>query len=262
VSISGDGNKIAFTRIMDKNIHLFVINSDGSGLKQLTERIKDYVPAVENLAMSYDGSKIAFQSTAESGREIFIINFDGSELKQLTTCESEYSKNIMPSISKDGVKVAFVYSYSILNENNTEIYIVNSDGSQLKQLTHNDIGDASPSISGDGTKIAFQQGFDNYTEIFVISSDGSGLMQLTNNNANDQYPSISDRGDKVVFGSGGDIFIVINKAQDNQTQPTENSGSMVNSSSESAFPTEILVGGIVAAVIVAAVLGAVYLKRK
>jgi hypothetical protein len=37
---------------------------------------------------------------------------------------------------------------------------------------------------------------------------------------------------------------------------------MVNSSSEPAFPTEILVGGIVAAVIVAAVLGAVYLKRR
>jgi Tol biopolymer transport system component len=166
----------------------------------------------------------------------------------------------MPSISKDGLKIAFVYSYSILNENNTEIYIVNCDGSQLTQLTHNDIGDSSPSISGDGTKIAFQQGFDNYTEIFVISSDGSGLMQLTNNNANDRYPAISDWGDKVVFESDGDIFIVTNKVQDNQTQPTENSGSMVNSNG--AFPTEIFVGGIVAAVIVAAVLGAVYLKRK
>jgi TolB protein len=153
VVISGDGNKIAFTRIIDKNIHLLIINSDDSGLKQLTERTKDYFPFIEDPSISTDGSKIVFQNNVDTGREIFVINADGSGLKQLTECESvSYSKNIMPSISGDDNTVGFMYSASILNENNTEIYRVNSDGSQLTQLTHNDIGDTSPSISGDGTK--------------------------------------------------------------------------------------------------------------
>jgi TolB protein len=105
----------------------------------------------------------------------------------------------------------------MLNENNTEIFVINSDGSGLTQLTSNDIGDTYPSISGDGKKVAFQQSFDNCTEIFVINSDSSGLTQLTSNNVNDQYPSISNRGDKVVFESNGDIFLVSNSVQEAPT---------------------------------------------
>ena len=56
-----------------------------------------------------------------------------------------------------------------------------------------------PSISGDGSKVAFEGYVGEDTEIFVISSDGTGLMQLTDNTEDDWAPSISGDGSKIVF---------------------------------------------------------------
>jgi len=80
------------------------------------------------------------------------------------------------------------------------------------QLTFNTAGDHFPSISGDGSKIAFYSDVDGDREIFVVNSDGSGLLQLTSNTASDQFPSISGDGSKIAFYSNVDgdyeIFVI------------------------------------------------------
>jgi Tol biopolymer transport system component len=118
-------------------------------------------------------------------------------------------------------------------------------------LTSNNKGDSYPSISGDGTIVAFQQGFDNATEIFVVNSDGSGLTQLTSNNAEDRYPSFSDSGERIVFESNGDIYIV-SYALDGAVENDDNS----------VFPAEIIVGSLIAVAIVTTLSVVIYLKRK
>ena len=74
-----------------------------------------------------------------------------------------------------------------------------------------------PSISGDGSKIAFATGMLDNAEIFTINSDGTGPTQLTNSTEfdNAEYfaePSINYDGSKIVFScnshSGGEIFVV------------------------------------------------------
>ena len=74
----------------------------------------------------------------------------------------------------------------------------------ITQLTFNTKYDADPSISGDGSKIAFHSDVDGDYEIFVINSDGTGLAQLTSNNARDIGTSISDDGSKIAFMSDVD----------------------------------------------------------
>jgi Tol biopolymer transport system component len=80
------------------------------------------------------------------------------------------------------------------------------------QLTHNSVSDWGPSISGDGSKIAFQSDVKGDFEIFVINSDGTGLTQLTHNTAGVMYPSISGDGSKIAFHSHVDgdyeIFVI------------------------------------------------------
>ena len=71
---------------------------------------------------------------------------------------------------------------------------VNDVGTSISQLTSNDANDWDPSISGDGSKIAFESNVDGDYEIFVVNSDGTELTQLTNNNATDWHPSISSDG--------------------------------------------------------------------
>jgi Tol biopolymer transport system component len=140
-SISGDGSKIAFmSRGVGNESEIFVINSDGSGLKQLTDNSDGDM----NPSISGDGSKIAFSkdifsndaATEIIASEIFVINSDGSGLTQLTSnSEDAFVPSGNPSISGDDSKVAF----QRLDRSNWdyEIFVINSDGSGEKQLTDN-----------------------------------------------------------------------------------------------------------------------------
>ena len=59
VSISGDGNKIAFVTSVNNASHIFVINSDGTGLKQLTSD-SEGIGFGGSPSISGDGTKIVF----------------------------------------------------------------------------------------------------------------------------------------------------------------------------------------------------------
>ena len=88
-----------------------------------------------------------------------------------------------------GTKIAF-YSY---RDGNWEVYMVNTDGSSLVNLTNNPAGDVSPAWSPDGTKIAFASDRGNVNmpdligppipnkDIYVMNADGSNPVNLTNN---------------------------------------------------------------------------------
>lgn len=208
-SISGDGSKIAFVSNADplgtnppwgttSDSEVFIMNSDGSELRQLT-----FNQAQEwGVSINYDGSKIAFElrKDALSPSEIFIVNSDGSELRQLTFGMAASS----PSISGDGSKVSF--------ESKVDLYVINSDGTGLKQLTSTKAWEDNPSISFDGSKIAFEADLGNQEEIMVINSDSTGLRQLTSNTDWDILPSISGDGSRTAFqhssGGGLEIFVV------------------------------------------------------
>ncbi|MCH7920991.1 MAG: PD40 domain-containing protein [Planctomycetes bacterium] len=86
-----------------------------------------------------------------------------------------------------GLKIAFNSG----RDGNWEIYVMNADGTEQKNLTNNPAYDADPSWSPDGKKIAFSSQRDGNWEIYVMNSDGTGLKNLTNNPATDGYPSWS-----------------------------------------------------------------------
>ena len=158
-----------------------------------------------------------------------------------------------PSISGDGGKIAFHHYYDISVEK-PELFVVNSDGTGLKQLTSN-FGDRYPSISGDGSKIAFQRGYDNDTEIFVVNSDGTGLTQLTNNNGEDEYPSIDHTGVNIVFEVNDDIYLVNYNSDAVITEPTPTPTPTLN-------VAVITVVSVIIGVVVVAGLFVFFKKRK
>ena len=196
-SISGDGNKIVFQHKVNGYYEVFVVNTDGTGLKQVTSDQRSYV----HLSISGDGSKIvatSYTPTTEgsfSNAEAFVMNSDGTGM---TSIINKPVLGYEPAISDDGTKVAIMATTESIP---SELYVVNSDGTGLKRLTSNTWSEQNPSISSDGSKIAFSgypEGGDS-EEIFVINSDGTGLKQLTNNTAENLYPSISGDGSKIAF---------------------------------------------------------------
>jgi Tol biopolymer transport system component/subtilisin family serine protease len=119
-------------------------------------------------------------------------------------------------------------AYSSNRDGNSEIYIMNADGSEQTRLTNNNVKDSLAVLSPDGSKIAFLSWRDGpESRIYVMNSDGSNPINLTNNNAMNYKPTWSPDGTRIAYTAKVDnhnhIFIM-NSDGTNQQQITFNSG--------------------------------------
>ena len=228
--------RIAFTSNRDGigDWEIYVMNSDGSGMTQLTDnKAWDGGPS-----WSPDGRRIAFTSnrhdnfTASQDFDIYVMNSDGSGVTRLTN-----SGGIGSSWSPDGRRVAFTSSRdgNFTSSGNLDIFVMNSDGSVVTRLTDNEALDSGPSWSPDGERIAFSSDREGDWEIFVMNADGSGVTRLTDNEALDSSPSWSPDGERIAFSSNRDgdweIFVMnadgsgVTRLTDNSTNDTDPSWS-------------------------------------
>ena len=115
-------------------------------------------------------------------------------------------------------------AFSSDRDGNHEIYVMNSDGSNQTRLTNTIAEELEPSLSADGSRIAFVSAIGGNLgnhQIYVMNSDGTNQTRLTNNTTNDFYQSFSPDGSKIIFSSNRDIF-VMNPDGTNQISLTNN----------------------------------------
>jgi len=101
---------------------------------------------------------------------LYIITPNGQLVRRLTTDASDAA----PEASPDGKMVAFMSR----RDGNWEIYVVKSDGSDLRRLTDNPAIDGLPTWSPDGRYIAFVSDRGGEWAVWAIRPDGSGLKRL------------------------------------------------------------------------------------
>ena len=94
-------------------------------------------------------------------------------------------------------KIAFTSD----RDGNSEIYVINADGTEQTRLTDDPRGDGSPSWSPDGRLIAFASNRDGDWEVFVMNADGTDKQQLTDDLENNTEPVWSPDGRHIAFGS-------------------------------------------------------------
>ncbi|MGH2770694.1 MAG: protein kinase domain-containing protein [Actinomycetota bacterium] len=115
---------------------------------------------------------------------------------------------VPPARVSPGKRIVF----TSLRDGNREIYIVNDDGTDLKNLTGNGATDTQPAFSPDGTTIAFMSNRGGNEDIYLMSSDGSGVRRLTNNPSEDITPAWSPDGTRIAFarkdGASSLIYVI------------------------------------------------------
>jgi Tol biopolymer transport system component len=126
-SWSPDGERILYLSGTWTVTRLSVMNPDGSEQRNL-----GFNHAWEAV-WSPDGEKIAFVSTdgKEDSEDIYTMNFDGSRRTRLTEIPGD--DHWPPTWSPDGTRIAFT---SDGTDGIGEIFVMNSEGSGLTELTH------------------------------------------------------------------------------------------------------------------------------
>jgi len=171
--------RIVFRRL-DGNIDcIWVMDADGKNQRQLT------VGNQYNPEWSPDGKQIAFQNydlSKEVGTGISIMDVNGSSIKRLT----EGPDDCYPTWSPDGKRIAFSKEVWEQKDGNWNlksggIYLVDSDGANLKRLTEDPLFFAEMSDwSPDGRKITFcvQPDPNQPYQVWVMDADGGNQRML------------------------------------------------------------------------------------
>ena len=142
--------------------------------------------------------RIYFNSNRTGNLEIFSCNPDGTGIRNLT--RSTDTDNWFPTVSPDATRVAFMKG-SMRKIDSFEIWMMDADGSNQRQLTFNDSIDGHPDFSPDGNQIVFASRRDGNEDIYIMNSDGTGQTRLTDHPATDNDPDWSPDGTKIAFKS-------------------------------------------------------------
>ncbi len=194
---SPDGRQIAFARSsvteqpIIANTTIQVMDSDGNNVSRL-------ITQAGQPAWSPDGTQLAVSGGDD---RISTIDIDGSNQVQLTPGSGQN-----PVWSPDGQQIVF--------DNIADLFVINSDGSDVTARTSSPADERYGAWSPDGRQIAFATNGHGDWEIYVMKADGSNATRLTNSPADDVYPTWSPDGTQLAFASNrdGDWEIYVMKA--------------------------------------------------
>jgi TolB protein len=185
---------------------LYSMRADGTGQRRLTDDRQIQTDA----EWSPDGRTIAFsQWRAVPGEQgvfdigLGLMNSDASHLRSLLA-PAQHRDIATQSWSPDGKRIVFELisahpSGRKPGSRQSDIAVINVDGTGLRRLTHTAALETEPVWSPDGTTIAFasdrqvkgKRELDRNGpafEIYTMKTDGSDIRRLTNNNVPDLYP--------------------------------------------------------------------------
>jgi Tol biopolymer transport system component len=166
--------------------------------------------------LSPDGARIAYCSRRDTQYfQIYTMNADGTGQKRLTN--NNTGDACGPAWSRDGKKIAF-YAFAIPNpDRNSQIWVMDAEGSNPKLLMDHGI---DPAWSPDARSIVYSARVGSIFQIYAMNSDGTNARRLTNHKAEDSNPAWSPDGQVIAYVSEtqGDLHALYVMAADGSKQ--------------------------------------------
>ena len=193
---------------------IFTVKLDGSDLQRLTA-----TPGYDAEAtISRDDKKIVFTSVRDGDLELYTMDADGKNVKRLThelgydggAFFSSDSRLIVyrayhPTDPKQVEDYRALLREGLVRPTSLELFVVNADGSNQRQVTHNGVANFAPFFHPDGKRIIFSSNFSDPSgrefDLYMINVDGSGLERITYEGGFDGFPMFSSDGKQLAFAS-------------------------------------------------------------
>ena len=155
---------------------------------------------------------ITFLSDRDGNRSIYVMNDDGSHVRRLTDTPLRVGS---PRWSPDGRQIAFMMDLHTTQPNKWQqydVFVMNADGTQQRNLTQHPKQDGFPCWSPDGKYLVFERAEHTTLEIFVIEFATRKIWQLTDLGSASS-PSWSPDGKEIAYefaraGEGTHIYIM------------------------------------------------------
>ena len=192
---SPDGQKIAFSSGRDGTAHIYVMNADGTG----TVRITGTKQGDEQPSWSADGKRLVFSREGA----LFEAPATGGPAHRVGHGTGNAED---PAYSPDGRLIAYDYrkpGFSI-----REIYVMNADGTGIRQVTRLNHVSSLPAWSPDGKELAFQSNSVGHFEIYTVALDGTHVRQLTTSPTDVIQPAWAPDGRTIAYVRDGGIWTV------------------------------------------------------
>ncbi len=174
---SPDGNQLAIVLTHGANSQVYVINADGSGLRQLTKSSAiDTEPTWSN-----DGNWIYFSSDRGGRPQVYKIPSSGGDAQRVSF---EGGYNVSPRFSPDGKSLAM-----IRNDGGRFRVALQDLGSGQVQLLSDGPQDESPSFAPNGRVILYATRTGNRGALAAVSSDGRVKQRLKESGGDIREPA-------------------------------------------------------------------------
>lgn len=193
----GDNGLIAFDSWTGTSQDIGVFDPAGTAAPTFLTTTPDFSEHAPR--WSADGRRIVYMAHPQFGaidlrhlQDIWVMDADGANKTQLTN--TPYQEEV-PAWTADG-RIVFC-GQDPGDPENWDIYLMNADGTGLKNLTATDAStfECWPSPAPSGNRIAFTRATESSLEIWTIKLDGTGLRRVTDGRNSDWSPI----GNDIVF---------------------------------------------------------------
>jgi len=228
-------DKVAYVSHDNLEPHIFTMDRDGTNQKKISRRpITGYQNPGRGLAWTSDGEQILYANY----NRLSFIQHDGTTEGVITTAPANRHFRDIDCSPDGNLIVALTVG---VNADDSEIYLMNSDGTNPIVLVNNLAGIIeAPTFSIDSKKILYTQDVSGYSsgtnrqldaQIFMIDINTLVITPLSGGKAdgyNDTNPRFSPNGASIVFENASNVtgseksLWIMNASGDNRTQILSN----------------------------------------